>query len=396
MTENSFRLSNGVAVLAAQNEGLHSVSLAVLLPFCAHETAGVYHFVEHLFFERAGELRAEEINRRMSECGSEILAYTAKNHMCFSFHCRREVFARQLSLLVSMLREKGHAAEDFDKVLPVIENEIFEYDFYDYAREDVLRELWYDARYRESVLGTPKALRSLTLETLQKARDGLFTDAMHIFLAGGFSETELLLVKEVFESFSLSPFSPLPPVSAPPRYLKDVEKVGRGRDLQMMFTYHVKDVSEEEIFLSPYLKNAVFYGMDAVFNEFMTAEGFPFYSVDADYAVLGGELIFYWLVHVKKRDVNAFKEVAQVFERSVLKAPLMSVVRPFLGDNLVFLYDNPERLVNRYTDLFEDSFRAVTLEESRRLAMELSDNRLYDVWKTFLLGEKKIFLIGKQ
>lgn len=147
----------------------------------------------------------------------------------------------------------------------------------------------------------PKALRSLTLETLQKARDGLFTDAMHIFLAGGFSETELSLVKEAFESFSLSPFSPLPPVSAPPRYLKDVEKVGRGRDLQMMFTYHVKDVSEEEIFLSPYLKNAVFYGMDAVFNEFMTAEGFPFYSVDADYAVLGGELIFYWLVHVKKR-----------------------------------------------------------------------------------------------
>ena len=211
-----------------------------------------------------------------------------------------------------------------------------------------------------------------------------------------FAGTGLLLVKEVFESFSLSPFSPLPPVSAPPRYLKDVEKVGRGRDLQMMFTYHVKDVSEEEIFLSPYLKNAVFYGMDAVFNEFMTAEGFPFYSVDADYAVLGGELIFYWLVHVKKRDVNAFKEVAQVFERSVLKAPLMSVVRPFLGDNLVFLYDNPERLVNRYTDLFEDSFRAVTLEESRRLAMELSDNRLYDVWKTFLLGEKKIFLIGKQ
>ena len=46
MTENSFRLSNGVAVLAAQNEGLHSVSLAVVLPFCAHETAGVYHFVE--------------------------------------------------------------------------------------------------------------------------------------------------------------------------------------------------------------------------------------------------------------------------------------------------------------------------------------------------------------
>lgn len=53
MTENSFRLSNGAAVLAAQNEGLHSVSLAVVLPFCAHETAGVYHFVEHLFFERA-------------------------------------------------------------------------------------------------------------------------------------------------------------------------------------------------------------------------------------------------------------------------------------------------------------------------------------------------------
>lgn len=49
MTENSFRLSNGAAVLAAQNEGLHSVSLAVVLPFCAHETAGVYHFVLDIY-----------------------------------------------------------------------------------------------------------------------------------------------------------------------------------------------------------------------------------------------------------------------------------------------------------------------------------------------------------
>lgn len=49
MTENSFRLSNGAAVLAAQNEGLHSVSLAVVLPFCAHETAGVYHLSSTCF-----------------------------------------------------------------------------------------------------------------------------------------------------------------------------------------------------------------------------------------------------------------------------------------------------------------------------------------------------------
>lgn len=395
MTENVFRLKNGASMLTARNEALHSVSFSVVFPFCAHKTAGTYHFIEHLFFERAGELRAEEINRKMSECGSEILAYTAKNHMCFSFHCRREVFGEMLGLLCSMLSEKGHGQEEFDKVLPVVENEIFEYGFYDYAREDILRELWYDANYRESVLGTPKTLEALNLSVLRSARDGLFTDAVHIYLVGGFDERDEATVKRAFESFTLSAFQTAEPVEAPPKYRGEMHKKGRGKDLQMMFTYHVREVGEEEIFCAPFLKNAIFYGMDALFNEFMTQSGFPFYSVDADYAVQGKELLFYWLVHVKRREVKNFKRVAEDFERAVLKAPLMGVVRPFMGENLVFLYDNPERLVNHYTDAFEDTFRNVTLQESRSFAAELSDNRLYDVWKTLLGGERKIFLIGK-
>ena len=65
--------------------------------------------------------------------------------------------------------------------------------------------------------------------------------------------------------------------------------------------------------------------------------------MDADYAVLGNELIFYWLVHVKKRDVNAFKEVAQVFERAVLKAPVTGM--------LFFMQDGP--FITEHSPVFQ-------------------------------------------
>ena len=78
-TERRGRLENGAELVACPSPQLHSVAFSVVLPFTPECTPGVYHLVEHMFFERAGERRADEINAEMTARGSEIMGYTAIN-----------------------------------------------------------------------------------------------------------------------------------------------------------------------------------------------------------------------------------------------------------------------------------------------------------------------------
>ena len=136
--ERRTALPNGAQLLSFSAPHLNSVAFSVVMPFIPEATPGVYHFVEHMFFERAGKMRARQINARMNAHGSEIMGYTAINYMCFNFSCRKEVFAAQLDLLFAMLSQREYGEEEFEKVLPVVRNEIFEYEFYDTRAGDIL------------------------------------------------------------------------------------------------------------------------------------------------------------------------------------------------------------------------------------------------------------------
>ena len=114
--ETSKRLQNGAQLISFRAPQLNTIAFSVVLPFVPEATPGVYHLVEHMFFERAGERRAAEINAEMTSRGSEINGYTAVNYMCFNFCCRREVFQPQLELLHSMLTQTDYEQEDFDRV----------------------------------------------------------------------------------------------------------------------------------------------------------------------------------------------------------------------------------------------------------------------------------------
>ena len=58
--ETSKRLQNGAQLVSFRAPQLNTIAFSVVLPFVPEATPGVYHLVEHMFFERAGERRAEE------------------------------------------------------------------------------------------------------------------------------------------------------------------------------------------------------------------------------------------------------------------------------------------------------------------------------------------------
>lgn len=392
--ETRRKLKNGASLLSFCAPHLHSVAFSVVLPFVPEGTAGVHHLVEHMFFERAGKMRAPEINAAMNANGSEIDGYTSSGYMCFRFCCRKEVFESQLGLLFSMLSQRDYGREEFEKVLPVIRNEIFEYHFYDDRAGDVLRELWFDSRYISPILGEIGYLERLEEDEIDGVREKLFTDGMCLFLAGAFSEKDVRAVEASFGSMRLEPFSPDPP--------REEEKVttpysrwGRGREWQALVTYHVEKADTELKMAAHWLRSGLFDGLDAAFFRYFGDNGFQFYSVDGSYNVRGDELVFSYLCYIKKRERALFEGLIDGFEKYAEKTDFLRLVRPYLYDNIVLLCDNPERLCSHYVDAWADHSAPVTLREEYEFCGRFDNARLVRNWRKIASSLRRVFYLGK-
>ncbi len=392
--ERCGKLQNGASLVTFSAPHLHSVAFSVVMPFVPDGTPGVYHLIEHLCFEKAGACNADAINAQMTARGSEIMGYTALNYMCFHFTCRREEFIGQIKLLFSMLKEQSFGKEELEKVLPVIKNEIFEYDFYDARAADLLRELWFDSRFINPVLGSYSVLEELTLEEIKQERAKLFNKNMAMFLAGAFSKED---VQAVLDTFGTLPLRTLrtEPARQEEKVTTPVNRLGRGRQMQVLVTYHVERASEELKMAAHWLRSALFDGLDAAFFQFFNARGFQFYSVDGNYNIRGDELIFSYLVHIEKKDRKQFDPLIDEFEEYAKRTPFLSLVKPYLHDNIVFLYDNPERLCGHYVDTWADFSRPITLEEEQRVCSHFTDETLKQYWQQISSSLRRIFYIGR-
>lgn len=391
--ERTEKLDNGASMISFCAPALNTAAFSVVLPFVPDRRAGAYHCVEHLFFERAGERRAADINAEMTSRGSEIMGYTTKNYMCFNFVCRKEVLSDQLELLFSMLTQKEYGEEEEESVLGVIENEIFEYAFYDNRTADILREAWYDKRFTKSVLGEPEDLDAFTKEEISEARESLFTDGMTLFLAGAFSEKDVQIIRSTFGRIPLSRFFCEYKTEKDERG-KHVVRRGRGRELQALVTYHIEGADDEMKAAAYWLKSGLFDGMDAAFLRFFDKNGFHFYSVDGSYSVLGDEIVFSFMTYIKKKERKRFLSLVGAFEEEAAWTPFLRLVKPFLYDNAVFLYDNPERLCAHYVDTWADFSRPVTLAEEKERASRFTDVRLSELWRKIVSSERKVYFLG--
>lgn len=284
--ESREQLKNGATLLLHRASALNTVSFTLVLPFAPAEPAGLYHYIEHLFFERAGELRAKEINAAMTANGSEINGFTAQNYMCFSFTCRRAVFQSQLSLLYAMLSQREYGEEEMERVLPVIRNEMFEDNFYDVRSGDVIRSLWFDKRYNQSVLGDMARPRRGDGRRSGFLPPHAVQQGLCAFLGGRLCRRGRGARTRNVRQMPLQPFR-VPP---PQERLHDetpVNRRGRGRELQALVTYHVTDADRELKLAAHWLRSGLFDGLDAPVFAFFEEWGFKFYSVEADFAIRG-------------------------------------------------------------------------------------------------------------
>ena len=392
--ERRGRLENGAELVACPSPQLHSVAFSVVLPFTPECTPGVYHLVEHMFFERAGERRAKEINAEMTARGSEIMGYTAVNYMCFSFTCRPDVFLPQLELLFSMLSQRDYEREDLERDLPANRNGILAAAFYDARPADILREPWFDSRYIAPVLGNADVLSRLEPEEIREARASLFNRGMCLFLAGAFTPEQ---ERRVLDTFGKMPLRPRERTPAPveEKVTREVNRVGRGYELQVLVTYHVERADLELKLAAHWLRSGLFDGLDAAFFRFFDDRGFQFYSVDGIYNIRGDELIFSYLVHITKKERKKFDPLIDAFEDEAAHTDYISLVKPYLYENAPFLYDSPERLCSHYVDTWADLSAPLTLREELEYCQKFTNERLVACWERIASSLRRIFYIGR-
>ena len=106
-------------------------------------------------------------------------------------------------------------------------------------------------------------------------------------------------------------------------------------------------------------------------------------------------IVFSYLVHIEKKDRKAFEALIDGFEDAAAHTDYLSLVRPYLYDNLSMLFDSPERLCAHYVDMWADFGRIVPLKEEAGQCAQFTNAALAAHWGTIAGSLRRIFYIAK-
>jgi len=165
-------LDNGLRVLRADMPQVQSVTCMIMLAagsrYETHDTNGIAHFAEHMFFKGTDRRpTAREIGMEVDSLGGEFNAFTSKEYTGYYVRCAADYSERALDVLVDMLRHSKFDPEEIEREKGVIVEEMNMY--YDTPRDfigGVYDQLLYgDQPLGWDVIGRKETIRAATHET---------------------------------------------------------------------------------------------------------------------------------------------------------------------------------------------------------------------------------------
>jgi predicted Zn-dependent peptidase len=166
------RLDNGLRVVSADIPQVQSVTCMIMLAagsrYETHETNGIAHFAEHMFF-KGTERRptAREIGMEVDSLGGEFNAFTGKEYTGYYIRCAADYRDQALDVLVDMLRNSKFDPEEIEREKGVIVEEMNMY--YDTPRDFIggvyERLLYGDQPLGWDIIGRKETVRDATHDT---------------------------------------------------------------------------------------------------------------------------------------------------------------------------------------------------------------------------------------
>lgn len=169
MAYNTFTLSNGLRIIhtpSPTNVAYCGFAVDAGTRDEMEQEQGMAHFVEHLIFKGTQKRKAWHILNRMENVGGDLNAYTNKEETVIYSAFLKEHFARAVELLTDIVFHSTFPAQEIEKEVEVIIDEIQSY-------EDSPAELIFDDfeelifpehALGRNILGKPELLRHFRSE----------------------------------------------------------------------------------------------------------------------------------------------------------------------------------------------------------------------------------------
>ena len=165
-------LPNGLTVIAELHPEMQSAAVGYFVRAGSRDEtdadAGVSHFLEHMAFKGAGDVTADDVNRRFDEIGASYNASTSEETTLFYAAVLPEYLGEAFDLLSTLMRPDLRT-DDFDVEKQVILEEIGMYDDMPHfvAYERLMQSHFRGHSLGRSVLGSVQSVTDLTAERMR-------------------------------------------------------------------------------------------------------------------------------------------------------------------------------------------------------------------------------------
>ncbi len=202
-------LDNGIRVVAEPVPYVKSVSLGIWVEAGSRDeedrTAGISHFVEHMFFKGTRRRKAAEIAQEIDSLGGELNAFTSRETTTFYIKVLDENLSQAIDLLGDLFHHSLFDSAEIEREKQVVLEEIkmVQDDPEDLVHEMHTQNIWKGNSLGRSILGNAKTVRDFTRkEILTYLSRYYHPERIVIAAAGNFSPTFLILhLNQVFGRF---------------------------------------------------------------------------------------------------------------------------------------------------------------------------------------------------
>jgi predicted Zn-dependent peptidase len=186
-------------VVMERMKNLRSVSFGIWVKAGSrYETAdknGISHFLEHMFFKGTTSRTALEIATEIDGLGGELNAFTSKEGTTFYIKVLDEFLDQGVALLEDMFLNSSFPDDEIEREKDVVIEEIkmVQDTPDDYIHDLFSRSVWGKTGLGQTILGSPKAIRSFNRKDLLSHIDKFYgTLDVVVACAGNFDEKRLI------------------------------------------------------------------------------------------------------------------------------------------------------------------------------------------------------------
>lgn len=182
------KLTNGLFIWGFRNEALHSVTMAFIFPVSPGELqkqeAGLYHYLEHLFFRRLGDLSQEELYCTLERMGTTLRGTAYPEYIRFAVTTLPKYCDRVFDILIKLFETSRWTSADLREEKTVVVNQILYQDYYDF-RKIADREYYKGTGYEYPIMGSKGNARFWTKMKVEACREQVIDVGRAAFVVAG-------------------------------------------------------------------------------------------------------------------------------------------------------------------------------------------------------------------